>query len=562
MKEPTKHPVTENESPDLYAVLPRHLSHEPAPTVGFNAVKRVDFNYRLINRVIIALCLTFLSLPVWAWFTEIDDLTQARGQLIPRSDVQTVLANFDGRITSVNVKDGDFVRQGEIVVSLDKETQSAEVVESKSELNIKQAKLQEHQQALSILKDYLSGPPSLPKKRSSVSDVAAVIEQLYSTHQKLLREEAALTLSSPNPQSHLSTGEALTKEREFLTDQSRFRALSVEKTQKQFELEEHALSEKISALKHQSALQIAAVKQQNDAVATTKQQLAAYEEAMAAGASSKSECLGARMRLEEAKHTLTQAEERSLATSSDLKAATFELARLRSNHELAIAKMQSDLRALAASGVAVPLQMRASQRDLTDSMTAYQVALRHANSQLAAEHSEIQILQENIEQLKAILAAKQAELERTDIRAPVGGIVALMNLQGAGQVVQRGQKLLTVVPTEPKMVVRAYVPNSAGPYVHKGQAVGIQFPAYPYQQFRTVPGTIIEVSDAPAENKAHSSDYKIVVLPSRDYIVSNDRHLTLRKGLTANIAIVTRKQRLLDLWLAPLRRLEYLHVQS
>ena len=64
---------------------------------------------------------------IWAWVTEIDDVTRAPGRIVPAGDVQRVQASESGVISAVFVEEGDMVEAGSVLVELDAIAQSSQL---------------------------------------------------------------------------------------------------------------------------------------------------------------------------------------------------------------------------------------------------------------------------------------------------------------------------------------------------------------------------------------------------------------------------------------------------
>ena len=64
---------------------------------------------------------------VWAWVTEIDDVTRAPGRVVPAGDVQQVQAAEAGVIRAVFVKEGAIVEAGDPLVELDGLVQNSQL---------------------------------------------------------------------------------------------------------------------------------------------------------------------------------------------------------------------------------------------------------------------------------------------------------------------------------------------------------------------------------------------------------------------------------------------------
>ena len=71
---------------------------------------------------------------VWAGFAEIDQVSRAQGQVIPAGRVQVVQSADGGVIQAINVKEGDRVRKGQILVTLDRVRLEAGVDEGRAKV--------------------------------------------------------------------------------------------------------------------------------------------------------------------------------------------------------------------------------------------------------------------------------------------------------------------------------------------------------------------------------------------------------------------------------------------
>lgn len=68
----------------------------------------------------------------WSTWAELDQITRARGQVIPTGRVQTVQAASEGSVSGILVKEGDRVTQGQLLVQLDQVSSGAAVQEGRA----------------------------------------------------------------------------------------------------------------------------------------------------------------------------------------------------------------------------------------------------------------------------------------------------------------------------------------------------------------------------------------------------------------------------------------------
>lgn len=82
--------------------------------------------------VILLASLTVIGFLVWAAWADLDQITRARGEVIPTGRVQTVQAATDGTVKAIMVKEGDSVAKGQLLVSLDQVSSGAAVEEGRA----------------------------------------------------------------------------------------------------------------------------------------------------------------------------------------------------------------------------------------------------------------------------------------------------------------------------------------------------------------------------------------------------------------------------------------------
>jgi len=81
-----------------------------------------------------AIALSLCLLLVWAALAKIDQVTRAPAQFIAAERTQIVQSPESGVIHAIHVKEGDEVKLGQLLVTLEKERASAAVDDSKSKV--------------------------------------------------------------------------------------------------------------------------------------------------------------------------------------------------------------------------------------------------------------------------------------------------------------------------------------------------------------------------------------------------------------------------------------------
>lgn len=543
----------------IHAISPGKLRHNSNDGELGKKSERVEFNRKGRDIAIIVMVLTVLLLLVWSWFTEVDEIAQAPGRLVPETEVQPVKVPFDGKVTSIFVKPGQHVNKGIVVASLEKYVHAAEVKRLEHELKVAQRTLQSHRHGQSVLQAYLAAPNTLPSDLSSSAPVAEAIGHIYAAQQHLRQVEQNM-LQVQN--GDLARMKVLSQQKEALSLQEKFKQESLKKLAQQREIEETKLSVTIASLKQQLEYQTNEVSQRESSYNLARKQYEAYQSALKTGASSRTECLDARMQMESKKRALTSAEYSFRQTQGNLESAQHELEEAKSSHAVSNAEAESDLNQLTASAANIGLKMRSEEAQLKDARTSLLVALRQGRSVLASEISASTEEENQILRLQEKLKAASHILEKCELRAPTDGVVALVNLQGPGQVVQPGEQLMTIVPDNEALMADVAIPNDKMAFLKTGQVFKLQFPAYPFQQYGTVDGTVKLIDAAPSVSSKGVSTYRGLILLNRDWITCNGERIKLRKGLDVQARLATRKQRLLLQKLEPLLKLQFTHFKD
>ncbi|MEO5340764.1 MAG: HlyD family type I secretion periplasmic adaptor subunit [Magnetococcus sp. MYC-9] len=136
-----------------------------------------------------------------------------------------------------------------------------------------------------------------------------------------------------------------------------------------------------------------------------------------------------------------------------------------------------------------------------------------ANDELAAIVNELA-------QVKETLTRIEDRVVRTDVRAPVRGIVQELKVHTPGTVVQSGELLMRIVPVdetgEESLEVEVRIPPNEIGRVTSGQTVVVKFSSYEFSHFGTVSGRLVTLSPSVLRDDQGNPYYRGgVVLNSR-----------------------------------------------
>ena len=218
--------------------------------------------------------------------------------------------------------------------------------------------------------------------------------------------------------------------------------------------------------------------------------------------------------------------------------------------EASVRKAQADVeraRRLAATNVVSAQQLDAAEAAYAVAAAQAEAARRQAGAaseQVTASMAALQGADARLAAAEAAVETAQLQLGYTTILAPSSGIVARRKVE-PGELVQPGQTLMTVVPTE-AVWVTANLKETQLENVNPGDPATFTVDAYPGQTFR---GTVESVSPAtgarfallPPDNATGNFTKVVQRVPVRIAVLPDGTSdYPLRPGLSADVTIRTR----------------------
>lgn len=154
------------------------------------------------------------------------------------------------------------------------------------------------------------------------------------------------------------------------------------------------------------------------------------------------------------------------------------------------------------------------------------------------------------------IAAKD-RVTRTTVRAPIDGIVKRVMVTTIGGVIQPGEKIMEIVPTDDHLLVEVKIKPSDIAFIRPGQQAMVKISAYDYSVYGGIKGTVEQISaDAIDEDRKDESYYKVLVRTERNYLGESAKHLPIIPGMTATAEVMTGQKSILDYLLKPLLKIQ------
>ncbi|MBF0751547.1 hemolysin secretion protein D [Rodentibacter genomosp. 1] len=218
---------------------------------------------------------------------------------------------------------------------------------------------------------------------------------------------------------------------------------------------------------------------------------------------------------------------------------------------------------MVKKGVVSQVELLRMQRQSSD--FAQQIAERRnrysadANNELVQAESELAQAREN-------MAMRADPVERSQIKAPLRGVVKNIRINTVGGVVQAGQDILEIVPLDDTLLVQAYISPKDVAFIRPGQPALVKISAYDYSIYGGLEGKVTLISPDTLQDERRRSElnlnadqayYRILIETQGTSITdSKGQKLDITPGMTATVDIKTGEKTVFQYLIKPITRMK------
>ncbi len=166
--------------------------------------------------------------------------------------------------------------------------------------------------------------------------------------------------------------------------------------------------------------------------------------------------------------------------------------------------------------------------------------------------TELRDLGAQLSELQDELVKIDDQLARTEIRAPVAGVVHASTIHTIGAVIQPAQPILFIVPQAERLIVEARVEPAAIDQLYTGQIATVRFPAFNARTTPELEGVLHKVSADRMVDETTGLSYYLAEIFIAPRELSRLAGLTLIPGMPAETHIRTTARTPLSYLLKPL----------
>lgn len=159
--------------------------------------------------------------------------------------------------------------------------------------------------------------------------------------------------------------------------------------------------------------------------------------------------------------------------------------------------------------------------------------------------AELAKAQEELNAAQQILAQRREQLEYTEVRAPMDGIVRNVRLTTQGAVARPGDEILQIVPIEEDLIVEAKVKPADIAFIKPGLPALVKLDAYDYSIYGALQGTVSYISPDTLNEETREGSfpyYRVHIRITERQPRGRRGEIDIQPGMTATVEIKTGKQ--------------------
>ncbi|GFE68849.1 HlyD family efflux transporter periplasmic adaptor subunit [Chroococcus sp. FPU101] len=480
--------------------MTNQLSKHP-PTEDWSSLTQelIDTFPRIWTRGLLYCLMLFLAIALpWAMFSRVDETGTARGRLEPKGKTIKLDAPVAETVSAVMVKEGEAIKAGQRLLSLESEIVSTELVEQQQKLEGQQNRLTQ----LELLKNQL---------------IQANRTQEQQNQAQILEKQAQIEQAQQNLKALKL-------------------AYSIQKDEKQSQIDQA----KQDLAKNKIAHNLADINLKG-----AREKYQRYRQALEDSVISRDRYLEVEQSVKENSERLTQAQFDIIQSESRFREQ-------QNSYERAMSQAQAEI---------VQSQLRLKEQEGSSESLIYsgQLALLKSQEQLKNLETEITTLTAEIAQIQSQIESLKFQLSQRVLKSPVDGIVFQLSVKNAGVVVKSGDAIAEIAPTGTILVLRAQMATTESGSLRVGMPVKMKFDAYPFQDYGIVEGKLSDISPTSKVTQTEQGQvttFDLEIELQQTCLPTAKTCVPLTPGQTATAEVIVRQRKLIDFVLDPFKKLQ------
>jgi len=141
---------------------------------------------------------------------------------------------------------------------------------------------------------------------------------------------------------------------------------------------------------------------------------------------------------------------------------------------------------------------------------------------------------------------------KQNITSPVDGYVSRLMVHTIGGVVTPAEKLISIVPKDAPLIIKATVLNQDVGFIKKGMEAAIKIDTFNFQKYGLIPATVTHIADDSIDDEKLGPVYEIYLKPIKTSLMVKGEEVTLNSGMSVSAELKVGKRRVIEFFIYPL----------
>lgn len=183
-----------------------------------------------------------------------------------------------------------------------------------------------------------------------------------------------------------------------------------------------------------------------------------------------------------------------------------------------------------------------------------QAKMGEASSRFRADaRGDLTVSETELARLQEEIKSRNDRVSRSEVRAPMDGVVNRVLINTVGGVVKPGDAIIEMTPTDDKLVIEAKILPTDRAQLTTGAPARVKVSAYDYGVYGAMKGVVTEVSADTVPEERGERFYRVKIEVTRDPR-EMDRSLPLSPGMTATADMIVGRRTVWQYLMSPLSR--------
>jgi adhesin transport system membrane fusion protein len=169
--------------------------------------------------------------------------------------------------------------------------------------------------------------------------------------------------------------------------------------------------------------------------------------------------------------------------------------------------------------------------------------------------SQLNELQTKLSRMNQVQIGAFDKVSKAVITSPVNGTIKTIHINTLGSVVQPGEELIEIVPSEDQLLIETKIMPKDIAFLHPGLPAIVKVTAYDFTRYGGLNGTVEHISADTSQDEEGNSFYTIRVRTKESNLVKDDgTQMPIIPGMLTSVDVITGKRSILEYILNPILR--------